>query len=90
MLDKFTAWERMPEKKGPEKWYFKTSFLLTAFLCVGPFALPFVWMNPRFSRQGKIVITVITAVLCYYLGIFLLNALKSIGCYYQQVNQMAL
>jgi hypothetical protein len=90
MLDKFQPWELMPAKKEPEKWYFKTSTLITAFLCVGPFALPLLWINPKYSQKTKIIASVIIFVVCYYLGILMLNSLKSIGTYYQQINQLSL
>lgn len=52
------------------KWYHSNSTLLMALLCLGPLALPLVWMNPRFSQVTKIVISlaivVLTIVLCQY------------------------
>lgn len=69
--------------KPKEKWYFKASALITAFLCVGPFALPLVWFNPRLSPKVKIIISVIVIVLSYYLVVLLLDSLKSIGSYYK-------
>src|SRR5437868_3810854 len=53
-------------KKAP--WYFKTSFVIMALLCVGPFALPLVWFNPGYGKQKKIVITIIVLVLTQFLG----------------------
>ena len=88
MLDKYKDWNEMLDKKQPEKWYFKTSLLITAFLCIGPFALPLLWFNPRFSQKTKIIASVIIIILSYYLGILLLNSIKSIGKYYQQINQL--
>ena len=75
----------MLEKKEPQKWYFKTSMLVTAFLFVGPLALPLVWINPRFSPKAKIVISVITVILTYYLVILVANSLKSINVYYKTI-----
>ena len=31
------------------KWYFTTSTIVIALLCLGPFALPLVWLNPRYK-----------------------------------------
>ena len=31
------------------KWYFSTSAVVMATLCVGPLALPLVWLNPGTS-----------------------------------------
>ncbi|MDP2938592.1 MAG: zinc ribbon domain-containing protein [Candidatus Omnitrophota bacterium] len=76
------------EGKRPEiKWYFKTYWLVIIFLCVGPLVLPLVWLNPHFSRQKKIITTIIIAVLSYYLGSLLINSLKSIKEYYGLIFQ---
>ncbi len=75
------------EKKPQIKWYFKTHCLVIAFLGVGPFALPLVWFNPRFSRKTKILISVIVIILSYFLGILVANSLKTINSYYQLIFQ---
>ncbi|MFA4888410.1 MAG: zinc ribbon domain-containing protein [Candidatus Omnitrophota bacterium] len=78
----------MLEKKTPEdKWYFKTSSLVIAFLCVGPLVLPLIWLNPRFSRKTKIIVTIITIILSWYLGSLLFNSLKSLKQYYGIILQ---
>lgn len=74
-------------KKEQTKWYFRTSVLIIAFLCVGPFALPLLWFNPRFSKKAKIIISVIVIILSYYLGILFANSLKAINNYYQMILQ---
>jgi len=78
----------MLERKRPEtKWYFKTYWIVIAFLCVGPLALPLVWLNPRISRKKKIILTVIILILSYYLGFMLINSLRSIKNYYGIIFQ---
>ena len=72
-------------KKPQYKWYFKTSSLVIVFLCIGPFALPLLWFNPRFSQKTKIIISVIAIALSYYLAIFVVNFLKTIESYYQLI-----
>ena len=76
------------DKKPQHKWYFKTSVLVIAFLCVGPFALPLAWFNPCFSRNKKIVISVIIIILSYYVGILFVNSLKSLSSYYELLQQL--
>ena len=66
-------------------WYFKTSALVVALLCVGPLALPLLWFNPRFSRKSKVVWSVVIIVLSYYLIASLVDALKTINQYYQEM-----
>ncbi len=78
------------EKKEKEKWYFRPAGMITAFLCVGPFALPLLWFHPRISDRTKILLTVIVLIVSYYLGSMLLNGIKSITQYYQQIFTMSL
>jgi hypothetical protein len=74
--------EMIEEKPQETKWYFKTSWIVTAFLCVGPLALPLVLLNPRLSRKTKTIVTIITIILSWCLGILLSNSLKSLKEYY--------
>ncbi len=71
------------EKKEKGKWYFKTNILIISFLCAGPLALPLLWINPSFSRNRKMAITVVVLILSYYLGIATINSLRSISVYYK-------
>ncbi len=66
-------------------WYFKTSVLVVAFLCVGPLALPLLWFNPRFTVKSKIVWSVVVVAVTYYLVVALTDALKTISQYYQKM-----
>lgn len=74
-------------RKEHEKWYFKTFWLIIAFLCVGPLALPLLWLNPRFSARRKIIVSIIVVILTYYLTILTANLLKTITSGYQQLFQ---
>ncbi|MBU4143172.1 hypothetical protein KJ590_04225 [Patescibacteria group bacterium] len=65
-----------------EKWYFRTTGLIILFVSIGPFALPFVWLNPRFGRRKKVIITAITLAISFFLGALLVNSLRSIFRYY--------
>ncbi len=51
------------------KWYFSTSIVVIAILCLGPLALPLVWLNPRCKIITKLwataVVIVLTILLCY-------------------------
>lgn len=79
--------EMLEGKSQETKWYFKTSGIVIAFLCVGPLALLLVWLNPRFSQKTKIVVTIIAIILSWYLGSLLINSLKSIKEYYGVIFQ---
>lgn len=62
--------EFLTKPDRPEtKWYFTTTTVVIALLCLGPLALPLVWLNPRYKTGTKISITVLvlalTVLLCY-------------------------
>ena len=73
------------EKRPEDKWYFKTYTLVIAFLCVGPLVLPLFWVNPRFNRKTKIIISIIIIILSYFIGVVFINSLRSINEYYQMI-----
>jgi len=68
-----------------EKWYFRNYVLVIAFLCVGPFALPLVWFNPRFNLKTKSVITVLIAALTCLLLVWTYKTIRMICDYYGQI-----
>lgn len=70
------------EVKPKVKWYFKTSGIIIAFLCVGPLALPLVWLSPHSNQKMKIVITIIVILLSWYLGTMFINSLNFLKQYY--------
>jgi succinate dehydrogenase hydrophobic anchor subunit len=55
--------------KARTKWYFRTSVVVIAVLCIGPLALPLVWLNPRYRIITRILATLIvisfTILFCY-------------------------
>ncbi len=40
------------------KWYFSNTMVVIGLLCVGPFALPLVWLHPLYKIVTKIIVTV--------------------------------
>jgi hypothetical protein len=80
--------EFLDRPKPEKRWYFKTSWLIVGFLCVGPFVLPLLWFNPAHSRQRKIVISIAVLALSYILGMLLNHALQSIGEYYRLLQEL--
>ena len=52
-----------PPASSGLKWYQNFWFvLLLLFFVLGPFGLPLVWKNPRFSRAIKILLTLVMVV----------------------------
>ena len=63
----------MEEKKVP--WYLSTQSIVVAVLILGPFALPMLWLNPKYKLFWKIfwtsVILAITWATFVYTGALL-------------------
>jgi hypothetical protein len=57
----------LPQKK----WYFSTTALVISVLVLGPFAIPLVWKNPKYTLNVKITITAIILILTVALTILL-------------------
>jgi hypothetical protein len=77
---------REAPKPRPKKWYFATGTVVLALLCLGPIALPLVWMNPRFKISTRAIVTVIVlgvTILCLYLTVYayqnLIDQLTALG-----------
>lgn len=74
-------------KEKKKEFYFKTHTLVIAFLLVGPLALPLLWLNPYINTKKKIIISVIVVILSYFITIFMIDSLKRISSFYQQMLQ---
>ncbi|HUU18882.1 MAG TPA: hypothetical protein VMW72_17150 [Sedimentisphaerales bacterium] len=55
------------------KWYFSTSAIVIALLCLGPLALPLVWLNRRYRIVTKLAVTVIVIALTIFLSYLTVN-----------------
>ncbi len=71
--------------RGP--WYLRTSVLVAAFLVVGPFAIPLVWVNPRFSTARKAAITAVMAAVTVLLVWLMAFSLRQIDDYYRLATE---
>ncbi|MBP9865603.1 MAG: hypothetical protein KBC91_04275 [Candidatus Omnitrophica bacterium] len=78
----------LSEIRPPEKWYFKTPMVITAFLTIGPFALPLVLLHPRYPLWVKLLVTCGTIVLTYYLIQWSDRTMKAYSAYYDQLFKL--
>ncbi len=72
----------MLDEKPKPKWYFKTSTLVTAFLTIGPLALPLLWFNPFYTKRIKIIISIVILILTYILVNTFLSVSRSLSGFY--------
>lgn len=67
------------------KWYFKTTTLIIAFLCVGPLVLPLIWFNPHYNKALKIILSIICVIVSYYLIKEVLDSLRVLEELYRSI-----
>jgi len=74
--------------KPNTKWYFSTTVVVVALLCVGPLALSLVWFNPRYKIITKVVVTSLVIVFTFLVGYFailvytrFLESISELGIY---------
>lgn len=78
--------EASPTAKKP-RWYYNIWFvLLMLFFVLGPFGLPLVWKNPRFSRLMKVVLTITMVVYTWALVDVTIRAARAVMNSVSQFN----
>jgi len=75
-----------PNRKVP--WYLRPGWIVTAVLCVGPFAIPLFWLHPNWSLRKKIAWTVAVLLLTWAAWLLMQKSLQSIAEYYGILNEL--
>ena len=73
-----------PKPKVP--FYFGTTFIVIAFCCVGPLALPLVWIRPGLSSRARIFWSIIMVVLSMALYFVAMRSVETIQEYYELIE----
>ena len=68
-------------------WCFKSAFVIFSCLTFGPFALPLIWVHPKYTLAKKLVITGVMVALTYFLGAVMISTFKTLSAYYRQISQ---
>jgi hypothetical protein len=70
------------------QWYFGKAFIIIAFCCVGPLALPLIWWHPKMTPAWKIGITIGTIILSWFLFQATMDSIRTIREYYNLLENM--
>lgn len=65
------------------RWYFRKSFIVIAFACVGPLALPLIWWRPQTSWAWKVGLTIGTLALSWILFQISIDSIHTLKEYYK-------
>jgi len=78
--------------RGPRKekqpWYYNDYLLLLMFFCVMPLVIPFIWLNPKYSKTTKIVLTVVVSIATVLAAWVFMESWKKIMAQYDQAFQL--
>ena len=86
VLCRFCGQFLMQKKKVP--FYLRPGWIITAVLCVGPFAIPLIWIHPNWSRRKKIIWTVVILILTWLSVVLMVQSLQSMKDYYGILDQL--
>jgi len=70
-------------KERKIEWYFRKSFIIVAVSCVGPLALPLIWLRPHTARRWKVGLTIGILVLSWILFRTTMESIRSLREYYR-------
>ena len=73
------------EQKSKVPFYSKTSFIVVMLFCVGPLALPLVWIRPGLSLGKKVFFSLIILGVSFLLWLQLQKAMGSLEQYYRLI-----
>ena len=57
-----------PVTVKPVRWYLEKKFIFLMLFIFGPFALPLLWLSPKFTLASKISITFLLVLVTFLLG----------------------
>ncbi len=75
----------VPQVPPQEKWFFKTPFVILAFLSAGPLALPLVWFHPRYPRWVKLGVSIVVLILSYFLAQWIEQTMRTMLQQYEEI-----
>lgn len=77
----------LKEKDQPkDPWYASSTTIVIGFLVVGPFVIPLVWLNPRWSIAVKSVISIVMIVVSIVLGILFQRSMQGLSSYWNLIG----
>jgi hypothetical protein len=70
----------------PLKWYYRPLWVvLLLFVVLGPFGLPYLWKSPGFSRNLKIVLTVLVVA---YTALLIDETFRVVGVISNEISDI--
>jgi hypothetical protein len=74
--------------EGKIPWYYRKSFIIIAVCCVGPLALPLIWLRPQTTLAWKIGLTIGILVLSWILLQMTMESIRTLKEYYKLLDEL--
>ena len=68
------------------QWYFRKSFIIMAVCCVGPLALPLLWLRPQTTWPWKIGLTIGILAVSWILLQTTMESIRTLREYYKLIQ----
>jgi predicted nucleic acid-binding Zn ribbon protein len=68
------------------QWYLRKSFIIMAVCCVGPLALPLIWLRPQTTLAWKIGLTIGILALSWILFETSMESFRTLKEYYKLIE----
>jgi len=65
---------RIRSRHRDKKWYFTMPVVVLTLLCLGPLALPLVWLNPNYKPVTRAIISIIVFIVTFLCLYFMISA----------------
>jgi hypothetical protein len=72
--------------KEKTQWYFRKSFIFIAVSCVGPLALPLIWLRPQTTWAWKIGFTIGIIILSWILFQISMESIRTLNEYFKLIE----
>jgi hypothetical protein len=65
---------RIRSRNQGKKWYHTTPVVVLSLLCLGPLALPLVWLNPHYKPLTRAIICIFVLIVTFLCLYFMISA----------------
>ena len=70
------------------EWYLRTPFIVIAVCCVGPLALPLIWLRPKTTLAWKVGVTTGILILSWFLFEATMESIRTLKEYYSLMGEL--
>jgi len=71
------------------QWYFRTPFIVIAVCCVGPLALPLIWLRPQTKKTWQIGLTIAILALTWLVTKAILKTIADLKVFYELMFEVS-